>query len=785
MKKNLSHSRIAKKFIFLTVPPSVFLMVVLGISMGWYSEKQTIKRTQIAQQDLQKQLVALLIEPLQFFEYQTVRGIAGTAINNNKINYIHITDELGKTVSLFGEQTADITINEIRDNAEHNRTSPLLGQLEIGFVPTAKNQNIYTIPLVMALFSFGFLALLLHAVWNQVVAKPLDTLRSAMENSRGGSEQRVSLKSNDEFELIASAYNDMLQRVDQHRSTIQQHDALFQMLYHRTPAPMFSLNQTGKITRISEHLSNLLGYPEKYIIEKHLTDFIVNSPTSFKLREVNRQHLTIKCAGGIIRQCHLNLVEEPDTPGMYLGVLNDITMEMEASEKLELLANYDQLTGLFNQHAFKTNADQLLDENECWFLFIDLDNFKWVNDSHGHYAGDEVLKIMASRLRVAMPDALLSRFGGDEFVAIVHSNNEPLNPLLASVKAITSQPITLPTAHFSPSISIGVACYPQDADNYQELLQKADTAMYQAKAQGKNSKFIYNEFLIETTNKRNEILKVLQSPTPEAHIDVFYQPIVDSQTHRILGAEALMRLMPEELEHIPIEAFLQTAEESGHIYLIDKLVRRKAMQQLANWQKQNIPIHELHINVSALNFNNDQLARDIYNDLIDFKLTGSNIVVEITESAFITHPDIATRQLQKLKKLGVCIALDDFGKGYSSLSMLTHFPVDILKLDQSFFLGSNTEKKHLIIKHLITMAKELNISIVAEGVETWETAKRLESLNCNKLQGFLFSKPLSGEAFESLLQSHLEDWSAGFSIQSNLGNVSANRSTLGPNNSPL
>ncbi|MEZ5478618.1 MAG: EAL domain-containing protein [Thiolinea sp.] len=609
----------------------------------------------------------------------------------------------------------------------------------------------------MTLSALLLLVSLLYLVWRGVVSEPLERLCQAMDHSYGGAEQQVELERDDEFGLIADAYNNMVRRLASHRIEVEQRDALFRNLYHQTPALLFSLDAQGRILRVSEYLCQHLGYQQHDILGLTFQEVLFKQLAEQNMADLARldKHLLqVPRAAGDQLTCILNLVPEPDNMGGYLGVLHDITAEQQAKEQLEYIARYDQLTGLYNQGSFAAQVQAMLHANPqqvYWFLFVDLDRFKWINDSFGHPVGDEVLRIIASRLSKALPDALISRFGGDEFVIWIPEHyGSPVSvpQLFNHIKTFTNQRIRLDTADISPSVCIGAARFPEDSRQYGELLRKADAAMYRAKLLGRNAAYIYNHELNDLNKRQTRVVEILQGYILEDCVDVFFQPIMDSRTGQLAGAEALMRIFPVMNSDISVQLFLQIAEESGYIRQLDELARRKALGYLAKWQQQGMMMQELHINVSPLNFNDEHFVENILHDLALAGLSGQSMVLEITESVLIDNPHSAGQQLQQLRAAGIRVALDDFGTGYSSLSMLTCFPVDILKLDQSFFRGSHASGNQVIARHVIAMAQALGIEIIAEGLELQQQVDELRAEGCHLIQGFLYSRPLSGKAFE-------------------------------------
>lgn len=449
-------------------------------------------------------------------------------------------------------------------------------------------------------------------------------------------------------------------------------------------------------------------------------------------------------------------INREDELGLIANAYNDMLDRIvEHSRRIEYMADHDDLTGLLNQRAFTRNFKEVLaiapDYKGC-LIFIDIDRFKWINDTHGHLAGDQIIQVTAQRLVEALTGSILSRFGGDEFVAYIPGCPDNCISLLENIRTSVNKEVNLDGFDVIPSVCIGLACYPDDAQDYESLLQKADTAMYQAKTLGRNSQFIYNYFLDEINKNQRKVVEILQSYILQEAIDVYFQPIVDSKTGRVVSAESLLRLPKISHLGVPIELLIQKAEDSGYIWEIDKAIRRKALSYFSKWLKDGVELEDIHINTSAITFNRDDYADELLEDISYFQVPPSYITLEITESAAINNMAKVIESIARIKSHGIKIALDDFGTGYSSITMLTELQIDCLKLDKTFFPEEvKNSNLRMVTRHVISMAHTMGMEIIAEGAQV-DDIPYLEELGSRLIQSYAYSKALPADEFIQYFQ---------------------------------
>lgn len=450
----------------------------------------------------------------------------------------------------------------------------------------------------------------------------------------------------------------------------------------------------------------------------------------------------------------------------YRGTGTDVTARKVSEQRIHHVAQHDVLTGLPNRSLLQDRLSQAVafasrTGKQVWVMLIDLDRFKFVNDSMGHKAGDVLLMTVASRLRGALREAdTVARLSGDEFVAILNEHNdEPLTAdIVQRLMDAVAQPVMLGSSQFLVTCSIGVAVYPTDGTPADYLIEHADIAMYRAKKLGRNNFQFYTPAMNEEAMERVRIESALRSALERNEFVLHYQPQVDLESGAIVGMEALIRWKHPELGMVPPNRFISVAEETGLIIPIGAWVLRTACQQARAWQDAGLGQLRVAVNLSARQFSTPHLVSDIEQVLADTGLPPASLEIELTESLFMSDVDQAVDLLHQLKGVGVQLSIDDFGTGYSSLSYLSRFPIDVLKIDRSFVCDiSRDASDAAIVASIITLAHNLKLSVIAEGVETGDQLSYLRRHGCDQMQGYYFSKPLPSAEFEDLLRSHLAE----------------------------
>ncbi len=426
-----------------------------------------------------------------------------------------------------------------------------------------------------------------------------------------------------------------------------------------------------------------------------------------------------------------------------------------ARERFKLLAHFDHLTGLPNRAMFHQRLGEVLaqasrDDRRAALLFIDLDNFKFVNDSAGHAAGDNLLKAIAHRLtETARQNDVVCRLGGDEFTLILGGIHESAEVAAIAERLVEAmaQPFDVGGRQVVVTVSIGIAMYPDDGADVGSLLRNADSAMYRAKEAGKQQYQFFTDEMNAAASRRVAVEALLRTAVLKREFQLAYQPVVDLRDGRLVGLEALLRLPQSGPNPVSTGELIATAEQCGLIGAIGDFVIDSACQQLAAWPGAKAHGIKLAINVSARQFHDKNLARRIRDAVARAGADASLLELELTESAFLGGSDEAQRILQELRATGVSIALDDFGTGYSSLAYLKRFPIDKIKIDRSFVseIGSS-EDEGAIVKAIIALGDSLRMMVVAEGIETQVQLDSLGRFGCHYGQGFHFAQAITPQA---------------------------------------
>ncbi|PRC92173.1 bifunctional diguanylate cyclase/phosphodiesterase [Solimicrobium silvestre] len=439
----------------------------------------------------------------------------------------------------------------------------------------------------------------------------------------------------------------------------------------------------------------------------------------------------------------------------------DISAVMKYEAEMEFQASHDTLTGLANRNLLRERLTEAIADAErsgtpLWVVFVDLDRFKFINDTLGHEAGDALLKVLAMRLQSATGEAdTVARLGGDEFVLVFPNQTEDAPGLVVLQRIMDSvaQPLMLQDHEFYLTCSMGIAQYPGDGNTAESLIKHADIAMYRAKEMGRNTFQFYTPTMIERTLDRLSIETDLRYALDRDEFVIQYQPQVSLATGRIVGMEVLLRWEHPVLGLIAPTRFIGLAEEMGLIVPIGAWVIRTACIQTKAWHLAGYTDLRVAVNLSPRQFTQKALAQSIADVLAATGLEPHFLELELTESMIMNDVDNAITILRALKQLGVHISIDDFGTGYSSLSYLRRFPIDVLKIDQSFVNELNIDADAAaIVIAIISLAHSLRLKVIAEGVETPEQLAFLRAHGCDQMQGYYFSRPVNAEQFELLLQ---------------------------------
>jgi len=437
----------------------------------------------------------------------------------------------------------------------------------------------------------------------------------------------------------------------------------------------------------------------------------------------------------------------------------------ESQKRLKVLAENDNLTGLSNRYYFDKSLGSAISRAERYqsklaLLFIDLDDFKNINDNFGHDTGDDLLKNVAQiLLGMIRAGDDVCRLGGDEFAILVHQFGEDSDLIELSDRILDRLriPFHIKNKELVISASIGIALYPGSATNTTDLLKAADLAMYSAKKKGKNKALFFSDDLRQYIQTRLRMENELRALIPTAHFILHYQPIVDAKSFEIVGAESLLRWNHDARGILAPDEFLELANETGLIIELDNRSRLMAFQQLNFWLKNNLVKSDfkLRLNLCSQLLNDESLPSLIKADLEKAEISGNNIGMEVTESVLIDNIYSAASLLRQVRELGLEVAVDDFGTGYSSMAYLKQLPANTMKIDKTFVHGvPENYSDTRILKAMIGLGRSLDLLVVVEGIETKEQAKICSELGADMLQGYYFSKAISPERFVQFLAEH-------------------------------
>jgi len=478
----------------------------------------------------------------------------------------------------------------------------------------------------------------------------------------------------------------------------------------------------------------------------------------------------ILLAAVLLFEDHKNL-QTSQLAAKNIELSTQIEQRFQAEQRSQYLAHYDQLTGLPNRRLFLEQLSAAIDQaprinRTIALLFLDLDRFKEVNDTHGHDQGDQLLKQVAERLHscVRLSDRVshgsvsglgnIARLGGDEFTIMLMGIRKHRDAAVVAQRILDSlnRPFIVDGLEVLIGTSIGISVLSEENRGAEDLVRNADLAMYKAKSAGKHNFKFHEESMNTDIVLRNTMTDALRNALDANELKLHYQPIIDTNTHVITGVEGLVRWMPEGREPVPTETLIQIAEESGLIIQLGEWVINEACRQFRDWQGIRINPPRIAINISTEQFKRVDVAELVAASLKKYNLEARHLEIEITEGAMMADESRTLLALEKLRAMGVSISLDDFGTGFSSLSYVNRFPIDTLKVDRSFISCVEYEKgSRAIATAVIALAHQLNLKVVGEGVENSAQEKFLFDNDCHEMQGYFYSKPLSPEELSSIL----------------------------------
>ncbi|MEZ2219852.1 EAL domain-containing protein [Rhizobium sp. RCC_161_2] len=593
------------------------------------------------------------------------------------------------------------------------------------------------------------------------VIQPLMRLTHAIEATRRlGSRHHVDWQSNDEMGRLANSFNEMQSKLEREETELKLAHRRATDTYNLTPAMLFSLDKDDCIAAVSDYWLAATGYARANVLGRKFASLVLPESRA-KYIERKRSHpdsaarfdVTVKFLCQDHRTMDVLILETTAIQdGLSLSVMTDVTDLKQSEDRNLLQAITDHLTGLLNRQGFETALDTKINEadkrrRELACLFIDLDRFKWINDNKGHAAGDAALRELVARLQARLePGDIAARLGGDEFAILLLAEDAETRAIemAARIAEVFEAPFD---DDARLSASIGIAIYPRHAANAAELLLKSDIAMYAKKHDGKNGAQIFDNSMLDASRRRAELESHIESGLSEDWFEAYLQPIVNIDDRSIAGFEALMRLHHPQKGILPPARIIEVAEETGSIIRIGNRIMEKAVSNFARLLRlDGMQDTYLAINFSPLQFEPDLPVR-IAALLSRHDISPKRIVVEITEAVLMDDNPETRMVINEICRYGCRIALDDFGTGYSSLSYINRFPVDIIKIDQSFIRAINDDasdvsaKSRMLVESITTLSHKMNCTVIAEGIETEEECATLRTMGLDYGQGYLFHRP--------------------------------------------
>ncbi|MFD1779275.1 putative bifunctional diguanylate cyclase/phosphodiesterase [Fredinandcohnia salidurans] len=559
--------------------------------------------------------------------------------------------------------------------------------------------------------------------------------------------KQIEEEQNEKYRLIAENTTDLISLIEV--------DGTFQYA-----SPSFEAILKYDLSSIRHlNLFDMIHPDDQAMVNKEIRIFCKRKKTvrhiEIRIRDHKGDYIDIEASFSVIDKSSFSKND------LILVVMRDIRFRKIFEQKIYHLAFHDSLTNLPNRRSFMNELNrEILDRKhravstKMSVLFIDLDNFKSINDQWGHDVGDQVLIEAARNIKDAIrPSDLVGRVGGDEFIVLLRDikDEEDLKKYVTRILTKFNSPLSISGQEYIMTCSIGVATYPNDGDTSRELIKNADDALYNVKSKGKNHYLLFNSKIKNESLERRLLENALRMAIKEEQFYLEYQPKLNLSTRTLIGMEALVRWKHPELGTIPPGKFISLAEETGLIVPLGEWILRESCRQMKKWQEKGYHSLVISVNVSIRQLEDVNFINSVKKILKETDLDPKWLEMEVTESVFMDVNDAASI-LEEIRQLGIQISIDDFGTGYSSLSYLKHLPIDTLKVDASFIKDIHVnEESRAIVKSVLTLATTLGLNVIAEGIEIQEHVNELNKDGLLFGQGFYFSKPLNSQAFEEYL----------------------------------
>ena len=681
--------------------------------------------------------------------------------------YLHELQELRKLnfYEFFPVMLGDIPIGTLYIEASHLDLLQRLSQ--------------FLIFSVFILAAAVLLALLLATRLQGIIAQPMKDLSNTLRNIMLNKDYsiRAEKQSHDELGDLVDLFNSLLRTVEDENASLKTSEERFRKLTALSPVGIFQVDAKQRLQYVNQRWRDIHSIPDElpslhdWFARIHPDDLnqtqqawnkliCEQESVAIEIRLVRRDqsHTWIQLLASALHDRQGELLG-------YLGAISDISELKAAQIQMETLAFYDPLTGLANRRLFRNRLEKAVksvqrSDASMALMFLDMDQFKRVNDTLGHDAGDILLKEVANRLSaVVRENDTVSRIGGDEFTILLTDVHHTSDVLIVAEKLLRTlaRPIRIKGQDIVTTVSIGITLTPDDSTDPNTLMKNADLAMYRAKELGRNNFQFFSEDMNRSILEHLALEKEIGEALSREQFSLVFQPKISLFDFRVTGIETLLRWHHPEKGMIPPDRFIPVAEETGQILEIGSWVLEQSCRQISSLIRSKVlpQTAKVAVNLSARQFNDPKLLQRIKNVLEITKIPPRCLELELTESTLMADVESAIATMQAIKKIGVAIAIDDFGTGYSSLSYIKRFPIDVLKVDRSFVMDIPEDKNDMAITAaVIAMAHKLSMTVVAEGVETEEQLHFLRRNNCDEGQGYLFSRPLSLAQLHQFLTDH-------------------------------
>ncbi|MCR1951606.1 bifunctional diguanylate cyclase/phosphodiesterase [Clostridium sp. DSM 100503] len=623
----------------------------------------------------------------------------------------------------------------------------------------------YRLTLILILFLLISVNIGIYLFVNENIIKRFKLIEKSIKKLIMSADKNNNFK-NDEISKLDDEINIVLNKLVHTEMYLQQEEKNYTNILNAMSNSFFHLkaieNNEGEyidgiIIDVNFAGAELLGLTQEEIINNKLSDIYINFS---RYRNQILEILTrIKNSKSECIAQEINIIDDKWgvvsiyslNEGYFSIIVNDVTEIKKYAEDMTYLANYDTLTNLLNRHNLLEYLIELISRDEKFSIyFIDLDDFKNINDTLGHNTGDEVLRVVADRLtELCSDDITVGRLGGDEFIVVKRgeSDLDNINDIAKGILKLLKKSIQFSRYNFSLKASIGISCYPDHAEDVFTLLKYADISMYEAKQRGGNTYKIFSEEMLENLNLESRLSMAIDND----EIEVYYQPVYDVKSKKIVGAEALSRWITPTGIISPIK-FIPLAKKNGDIIRIDEFVLKESCKFCKKMRNLTETDFKVSVNISYTALKQVNFLERIISIVNECNVNPNFIKIEITEDEIIDNIEFTVSILNQLRKLGFNIALDDFGVGYSSFNYVKTLPLDTLKIDRSLLISVENDKKTFaIIKTLINLAHTLDLDVVCEGAEIKNQIELLTNIECDKIQGYYISKPLNLNDFNNFI----------------------------------